>query len=70
VVIQVRPKPNARYRILGLAIVAGWEEGYFLDGFSAAQKAREGADYGKYETSKKAQLITLAESEPVNGPRG
>ena len=29
VMIQTRPKPSARYRILGLALVTGWDEGYF-----------------------------------------
>ena len=33
---QVARRPSARYRILGLAAVVGWEAGYFhLEGFSA-----------------------------------
>lgn len=32
---QISGKPDTKYRILGVAIVAGWEEGFFfLDGFS------------------------------------
>jgi len=37
---QTRPKPNVRYQILGLALVVGWDGGYFffegfrLDGFA------------------------------------
>lgn len=32
---QVQSKPTTRYRVLGLALVAGWEDGYFfLEGFS------------------------------------
>jgi hypothetical protein len=29
VMIQTQPKPIVRYRILGLALVTGWDEGYF-----------------------------------------
>lgn len=32
---QTRPKPRPRYRVLGLAIVKDWRDGYFLlEGFS------------------------------------
>jgi hypothetical protein len=32
---QTRGKPNVRYRVLGVALVAGWRDGYFeLEGFS------------------------------------
>jgi putative restriction endonuclease len=27
---QVKPKPNVRYLILGIALVARWKDGYFL----------------------------------------
>jgi putative restriction endonuclease len=38
---QETPKPNSRYRILGLAIIAGWDGGYFfLDGFGLSGEAR------------------------------
>ena len=29
VMIQTKPKPHVRYRVLGLALVTGWDEGYF-----------------------------------------
>ena len=42
VIRQIKEKPNPRYRILGVALVTGWQEGYFfLEGFSASGLARE-----------------------------
>ena len=39
---QISRKPNVRYKILGLALVSGWDGGYFfLEGFSP-----EGDSYG------------------------
>lgn len=39
---QTRKKPNVQYNILGLALVTGWERGYFyLEGFSS-----EGISHG------------------------
>jgi len=36
VMIQTQPKPKVRYRILGLALVTGWDAGYFyFQGFDA-----------------------------------
>jgi hypothetical protein len=38
---QVRPKPFVRYQVLGLALVSGWDGGYFfLEGFSPAGHAQ------------------------------
>jgi len=35
VLLQVCERPRSRYRVLGVALVAGWNEGYFLlEGFS------------------------------------
>ena len=35
VLYQTRRKPNIRYRVLGVALVAGWDGGYFfLEGFA------------------------------------
>ena len=49
---QVSTKPSARYRILGLAAVVGWEAGYFhLEGFST-----DGLAYGR---SAKVEIDTL-----------
>jgi hypothetical protein len=43
VLLQVAPKPNVRYHILGVALVARWDAGYFyLEGFSADEVARTG----------------------------
>ena len=37
---QVEPKPAPRYRVLGVAMVVDWEEGYFLlEGFSPTGQA-------------------------------
>lgn len=39
---QISSKPDTQYRVLGVAIVAGWEEGFFfLEGFSP-----DGLSYG------------------------
>lgn len=39
---QVSEKPTVRYYVLGLALVAGWEGGYFfLEGFAPSGIARE-----------------------------
>jgi putative restriction endonuclease len=39
---QVRPKPNPQYRILGVALVAGWNDGYFtFEGFSPAGASQD-----------------------------
>lgn len=44
VIRQIRQKPNPRYMVLGVAMVSGWEEGYFfMEGFSPAGEAK---DYG------------------------
>ena len=51
---QVARRPAARYRILGLAAVVGWEAGYFhLEGFSADGMA--------YERRAQAEIGALVE---------
>jgi hypothetical protein len=36
---QTKPKPNPRYKVLGLALVTDWREGYFiLEGFPPQHK--------------------------------
>jgi putative restriction endonuclease len=41
--LQVAPKPNVRYHVLGLALVARWDAGYFyLEGFNADGVAHTG----------------------------
>ena len=51
---QVARRPAARYRILGLAAVVGWEAGYFhLEGFS---------EYGQaYDRRAQAEISALVE---------
>lgn len=42
VIRQVKQNPAPRYTVLGLAMVAGWEEGYFLlEGFSPVGRAKD-----------------------------
>ena len=49
---QISTKPSPRYRILGLAAVVGWEDGYFhLEGFSTT-----GLAYGR---SAEVEIDTL-----------
>jgi putative restriction endonuclease len=40
VLLQTKPKPGVQYRVLGLALVTDWQDGYFiLEGFSDAGEA-------------------------------
>lgn len=58
VMLQTRGKPDVRYRILGLALVAGWDGGYFsLEGFSSAGLAHDRGPAGEIES--------IAAEEPV-----
>jgi len=42
VIRQIRRKPASQYIVLGVAMVSGWEEGYFLlEGFSPVGQARD-----------------------------
>lgn len=53
---QVSPKPNVRYRVLGLALVTSWDGGYFyLEGFSP-QGLAQGA-------GPKAELDLISSNE-------
>jgi|TARA_B100000315_G_scaffold256109_1_gene301225 hypothetical protein len=48
VMVQVAPKPESRYRVLGVAMVTGWEGGYFFfEGFSTAGNSRGTAIVGR-----------------------
>ena len=50
---QVARKPFARYRILGLALIVGWDAGYFhLEGFSTA-----GLAYGRRAQAEIEALV-------------
>jgi putative restriction endonuclease len=47
---QTRPKPNVRYQVLGLAIVVGWDGGYFFfEGFGPDGLARSGGRWTEIE---------------------
>jgi putative restriction endonuclease len=47
---QVSAKPNSRYQILGLALVAGWDGGYFfLEGFAPSGHAHPRGPAGEVE---------------------
>jgi hypothetical protein len=40
VLLQTKPKPGVQYRVLGLALVTDWQDGYFiLEGFSDSGEA-------------------------------
>lgn len=58
---QVAKEPRARYRILGLALVAGWSEGYFiLEGFAST-----GRSYGRGSAADAMEVMTRAELAAV-----
>jgi putative restriction endonuclease len=47
---QTRPKPNVRYQVLGLALVVGWDGGYFfLEGFGPDGLAHPGGRWSEIE---------------------
>ena len=53
---QVNPKPGSRYQVLGLAIVAGWEGGYFfLEGFGSSGESRGRGPQGEIEWLARGQ---------------
>lgn len=50
VMYQTSSKPNVRYHILGVALVAGWDGGYFfLEGFSADGRSHDRGPQGEIE---------------------
>jgi putative restriction endonuclease len=47
---QIKPNPGSRYQILGIAIVANWDGGYFfLEGFGTNGEARSRGPAGELE---------------------
>jgi putative restriction endonuclease len=53
---QVQKNPGSRYKILGLAIIAGWDGGYFfLEGFASNGLARPRGPAGELEAIAKAE---------------
>ena len=60
---QVARRPHARYQILGLASVVGWETGYFhLEGFST-----DGVAYGRRAQAEIDALLERHESAALGG---
>jgi hypothetical protein len=55
---QVSDKPTSIYKILGLALVAGWGEGYFIiDGFQTdGRSERNEMDFRARSLQKQARL--------------
>ena len=63
---QVARRPTARYHILGLAAVVGWEAGYFhLEGFSA-----DGQAYSRRALATIDALVALHEKAASNDVDG
>jgi putative restriction endonuclease len=61
VISQVAKEPRGRYRVLGLALVAGWSEGYFiLEGF-----APTGQSNGKGSATDAMEVLSRLEFEAV-----
>jgi putative restriction endonuclease len=60
---QTSPKPAVRYQILGLALVAGWDGGYFFfEGFAPNGLARPGGTNTEIELLAAEQQRLAAES--------
>lgn len=58
---QVQGRPDVRYRILGLALVAGWDGGYFLlEGFAPEEQARAQESSGDVELlSRREEQVAI-----------
>jgi hypothetical protein len=55
---QVSRKPNVRYHILGLALIAGWDGAYFfLEGFTSDGYSAGPGTAAEIETLALAQQI-------------
>jgi putative restriction endonuclease len=60
---QTRPKPNVRYQVLGLALVVGWDGGYFFfEGFRPDGLAHSGGNGSEIELLTAGQERTASES--------
>jgi hypothetical protein len=60
---QTRPRPAVRYQILGLALVAGWDGGYFFfEGFGPKALARLGGTNTEIELLAAEQQRLAADS--------
>lgn len=60
---QTRGKPNVRYHVLGAALVAGWEDGYFyFEGFSPAGENRGRGSQAEIEIMSREIELDVLES--------
>jgi hypothetical protein len=60
---QTKPKPNVRYQVLGLALVVGWDGGYFFfEGFGPEGLAQPGGSWSEIELLSAEQERTAEES--------
>jgi hypothetical protein len=60
---QTRSKPAVRYQVLGLALVAGWDAGYFFfEGFGPAEFAHSGSAESEIELLTAEQERSASES--------
>lgn len=70
---QTKPKPDVRYKVLGLAMVLGWDGGYFtLEGFSPRGLRHSATENGARSAARvvgqKSRLATLAGTDADNLP--
>ena len=67
---QVKSKPEPRYLVLGVALVAGWDGGYFfLEGFGANGQARLAGPATEIEFLSHSEQAAIAQAgafDPVN----
>ena len=67
---QTSPKPNVRYQVLGLALVVGWDGGYFFfEGFGPDGLARSGGSWSEIEllyAEEEAAAAAASAFDPVN----
>jgi putative restriction endonuclease len=60
---QTKPKPNVRYQVLGLALVVGWDGGYFFfEGFGPEGLAQPGGSWSEIELLSAEQERTAEEN--------
>lgn len=52
---QISAKPHAAYKVLGLALVIGWSEGYFiLEGFSSEGQVRDSGSASEFREAMRS----------------
>lgn len=61
---QTKPKPNVRYQVLGLALVVGWDGGYFFfEGFGPDGLAGSGGHWSEIELLSREQEEAASASQ-------